>query len=118
MSNLAGVLSRQGMLLGHVYKDDGQWEKAELLGIQVMETSKEKFRPDHPATLNSMDNLASTYQNQGQWDDVEELEVKVMETRNTKLEVDHPDRLTSMNNPASRYSAQGRWGEAESCLCK
>ena len=36
---------------------------------------------EHPDTLTSMDNLASTYQNQGRWKEAEELEVQVMETK-------------------------------------
>ena len=34
---------------------------------------------EHPDTLTSMVNLASTYRNQGRWKEVEELEERVME---------------------------------------
>ena len=40
-----------------------------------METSKKKLGVDHPDTLTSMANLASTYRNQGRWEVAEELEV-------------------------------------------
>ncbi len=33
-----------------------------------METRKTKLGADHPDTLTSMANLASTYRNQGRWD--------------------------------------------------
>ncbi|KAF2478029.1 uncharacterized protein BDR25DRAFT_348315 [Lindgomyces ingoldianus] len=66
-----------------------------------METSKKKLGADHPSTLSSMANLASTYWNQGRWDAAEKLEVEVMETRKKKLGADHPDTLTSMANLAS-----------------
>ena len=78
-----------------------------------METSKTKLGADHPSTLTSMANLASTYRNQGRWDDAEQLFVQVMETRKTKLGADHPDTLTSMANLASTFWNQGRWEEAE-----
>ncbi|KAH8744696.1 hypothetical protein F5882DRAFT_313069, partial [Hyaloscypha sp. PMI_1271] len=53
---------------------------------------------EHPSTLTSMGNLASTYRNQGRWKEAEDLEVQVMETSLRVLGAEHPDTLTSMNN--------------------
>ncbi|KAM7211693.1 HET domain containing protein, partial [Rhypophila decipiens] len=92
---------------------DGHFNDAEKLFVQVMETRKTKLGADHPSTLTSMANLASTYRNQGRWDDAEKLFVQVMETSKTKLGADHPDTLTSMANLASTYRNQGRWDDAE-----
>ena len=78
-----------------------------------METRKTVLGPEHPDTLTSMDNLASTYRNQGRWTEAEKLFVQVMETRKTVLGPEHPDTLTSMDNLASTYRNQGRWTEAE-----
>ncbi|KAI2483772.1 AAA superfamily ATPase [Pyrenophora tritici-repentis] len=88
-------------------------QEAEELFVQVMETRKTKLAADHPDTLNSMANLASTYRNQGRWDDAEKLFMQVMEASKTKLGADHPDTLTSMANLASTYMNQGRWDDAE-----
>ncbi|KAH7304614.1 kinesin light chain [Stachybotrys elegans] len=99
--------------LASTYRDQGRWEEAEKLFVQVMETRKTKLGEDHPSTLTSMANLASTYRNQGRWDEAEKLEVQVMDISKTKLGVDHPDTLTSMANLASTYRNQGRWDEAE-----
>ena len=77
--------------LGRVYYDEGRWEEAEKLFVEVMETSKTKLGADHPSTLTSMANLASTFWNQGRWEEAEKLEVGVMETSKTKLGADHPD---------------------------
>ncbi|KAF2647279.1 hypothetical protein K491DRAFT_550195, partial [Lophiostoma macrostomum CBS 122681] len=77
--NVEGILQIQG-----------EWGKAEKLGMEVMETHKTKLGADHPSTLTSMANLASTYRNQGRWEAAEALEVEVMETRKTKLGADHP----------------------------
>ncbi|KAM7193982.1 hypothetical protein V8F33_007488 [Rhypophila sp. PSN 637] len=93
--------------------EDGHFDEAEKLEVQVMETHKTKLGADHPDTLTSMANLASTYRNQGRWDDAEKLEVQVMETRKTKLGADHPDMLTSMANLASTLWNRGRWDDAE-----
>ncbi len=58
--------------------DDSQWQKAEELGVQVMETYKMKRGADHPSTIISMVNLASIFKNQDRWKEAEELEVQVM----------------------------------------
>jgi hypothetical protein len=69
--------------------------------------------PEHPDTLISMANLASTYRNQGRWTQAEELDVQVMETRQRALRPEHPDTLTSIVKLASTYQKQGRWTQAE-----
>ena len=74
----------------------------------MRETRKKKLGADHPDTLTSMANLASTYMNQGQWEAAKVLEVKVIETCKKKLRADHPDTLASMNNLAFIWKGQGR----------
>jgi tetratricopeptide (TPR) repeat protein len=91
----------------------GQWKKAEELQIQAVEGRKMVLGLEHPDTLNSINNLASTYWNQGRWKEAEELEVQVTETRKRVLGLEHPNTLTSINNLALTYQNQGRWKEAE-----
>ena len=43
------------------YRNQGRWDDAEKLDMQVMETSKTKLGVDHPDTLTSMANLASAW---------------------------------------------------------
>jgi tetratricopeptide (TPR) repeat protein len=92
---------------------DGQYKAAEELQVEVMETSKRVLGDEHPDTLTSIANLASTYGDQGRWDEVEELEVEVMKTSKRVLGEEHPDTLTSIANLASTYGDQGRWDEVE-----
>ncbi|KAF1814281.1 HET-domain-containing protein [Eremomyces bilateralis CBS 781.70] len=87
---------------------DGRWSEAEVVYSQIYEIEEKVLGTEHPDTLTSMANLASTYRNQGRWDAAEELE-----TRKTKLGADHPDTLTSIANLASTYRNQGRWDAAE-----
>ncbi|KAF1352616.1 P-loop containing nucleoside triphosphate hydrolase protein [Delphinella strobiligena] len=63
---------------------------------------------EHPDTLISIANLASTYWKQGQWKEAEELFVSVIETRKRVLGEEHPDTLTGMANLAATYEEQGR----------
>jgi hypothetical protein len=79
----------------------------------VIETRKRVLGAEHPNTLTSMSNLASTFSNQGRWKEAEELEVQVIDTRKRVLGAEHPDTLTSMSNLASTFRNQGRWKEAE-----
>ncbi|KAI9763277.1 MAG: hypothetical protein M1839_006524, partial [Geoglossum umbratile] len=69
---------------------DGRYDEAEKSFLQVMETRKRKLGAEHPSTLASIANLASTYRNQGRWKEAEELEVQVMETRKRVLGEEHP----------------------------
>jgi tetratricopeptide (TPR) repeat protein len=93
---------------------DGRYNEAEGPFKQVMETRMRVLGEDHPDTLTSMANLASTYRNQGRWRESESLGVQVMETSMSVLGEDHPDTLASMANLASTYRNQGRWRESES----
>jgi hypothetical protein len=50
--------------------EDGRWKEAEELFVQVIETRKRVLGDEHPSTLTSMGNLASTYGKQGRWTDL------------------------------------------------
>ncbi|THC96058.1 hypothetical protein EYZ11_004479 [Aspergillus tanneri] len=73
---------------------DGRYKEAEKLLLQVMEIQKQVLRPEHPDTLTSMANLASTYWNQGRWTETDELEVQAMEARKQVLGPEHADTST------------------------
>jgi len=42
--------------LASTYRDQGRWDEAEKLSVEVMETRKTKLGADHPDTLTSMAN--------------------------------------------------------------
>ena len=50
-------------------------DNAEQLEVQVIDMRKKLLGTEHPHTLISMGNLASTYRNQGRWNEAEQLEV-------------------------------------------
>ncbi|KAJ5902117.1 P-loop containing nucleoside triphosphate hydrolase protein [Penicillium taxi] len=91
----------------------GNFPDSEKMAQKSTEVRKELFGQEHPDTLNSTANLASTYRNQGRWNEAEKLEVQVMNTRKQVLGPEHPDTLSSMANLALTYWNQGRWNEAE-----
>ncbi len=91
----------------------GLYHLSATINQRINAQNKKVLGIEHPDTLTSMANLASTFWNQGRWKEAEELEVQVMETRRRVLGLEHPDTLTSMANLASTFWNQGRWKEAE-----
>ena len=67
--------------------------------------------PDHPDTLASRSNLASTYRDAGRLDKAITLYEQILEDSRV-LGADHPSTLTSRLNLASAYLAAGRLDDA------
>jgi Tetratricopeptide repeat len=67
-----------------VLTESGDLNNAEQLQLQVMDMRKKLLGAEHPDTLTSMANLASTYWKQGRWNEAEQLQVQVMDMM-TKL---------------------------------
>jgi hypothetical protein len=59
--------------LALTYGNQGRWEEAEELDVEVMETRKKKLGADHLDTLTGMNNLALIYWSQDRWKEAEEL---------------------------------------------
>jgi hypothetical protein len=95
---------------------DGRYNEAEAQFVKVFETRKRVLGQEHPSTLTSIANLASTFWNQGRWKEAEDLDVQVMETRKRVLGQEHPSTLTSMNNLAFTWKSQGKAKEALSLM--
>jgi hypothetical protein len=66
---------------------------------------------EHPRTLTSMNNLATTYYNQGRLEEAESLGVEVLEISKRVLGAEHLDTLTSMHNLAFTWKQSGRYSE-------
>ena len=62
-----------------------------------METSLRVLKEEHPSTLTSMANLASTYRNQGRWDEAIELIQVVVNLRTKTIGPNHPDTLVAVD---------------------
>jgi tetratricopeptide (TPR) repeat protein len=90
----------------------GQWLESEQFVSEALTLRTTILGSDHPDTLSSMNNLASTYWNQGRWDEAEKLHIQVLEMGKVKLGSDHPNTLTSMNNLAYTWHCKGQYSEA------
>ncbi len=62
-----------------------------------MDTRKRVQKEEHPDTLNSMDNLASTYWSQGRCDEAIGLIQVVVDLRTKIIGANHPDTLDSVH---------------------
>jgi len=72
-----------------VYSEGGCWSEAEQLEVIVVDMTKRVFGGEHPETLTSILNLASTLQNLGWWKEAEEMGVMVMEMTTKVLGKEH-----------------------------
>ena len=86
----------------------GQNDRALKLFEETLALRKAKLGPDHPDTLASMNNLASSYCAAGQNDRALQALRGDAGVQKAKLGPDHPDTLTSMNNLAISYPPPAR----------
>jgi tetratricopeptide (TPR) repeat protein len=102
MTNLAGVLGRQG-----------KYEEAEAMNRQTLALFETVLGREHPSTLMSMSNLAAVLGRQGKYEEAEAMNRQTLALFETVLGREHPDTLTSMCNLALVLGCQGKYEEAE-----
>jgi hypothetical protein len=71
--------------LALTYQNQGWWDAAEELEVQVIETRKKKLGVNHPDTLTSMNNLAFTWKGTGKETKVIELMEECVQLRKLVL---------------------------------
>ncbi|GLB39589.1 putative patatin-like phospholipase [Lyophyllum shimeji] len=87
-----------------VYHENGRFSVAEKLQVTLVEARKQTLGKEHPDTLASIANLASTYWSQGRFKEAERLGVEVVEARKQVLGEDHvaihaiPQNLTTTSD--------------------
>ncbi|KAF1829023.1 hypothetical protein BDW02DRAFT_510943, partial [Decorospora gaudefroyi] len=82
--------------------NQGRWDDAEKLFVQVMETRKTKLGADHPSTLASMNNLAYTQKLLGREIEAIELIRECVQLCQQRFRPNHPNLLSSL-------AALARW---------
>jgi hypothetical protein len=91
--------------LASTYRNQGRWDAAEELFVQVMETSKTKLGADHPDTLTSMSNLAFTWKRQGRVAEAISLGRECIQLQQSILGVGHP-RFISLSRALAGWEAE------------
>jgi Tetratricopeptide repeat len=91
--------------LASTYMNQGRWEAAEELEVQVMETRKKKLRANHPDTLTSMANLAFIWKEQGRDPEAVGLMRECVRLQERVLGASHPHFISS-SNALARWEAE------------
>ncbi|KAE9391736.1 TPR-like protein [Gymnopus androsaceus JB14] len=103
--------------LSRVFWENASWENTEKLEEGMLEQYRNILGEQHPHTLTSMHNLASTYLEQRRLNVAQQLLEQVIAQRKEVLGDSngehHSDILDSMNNLASTYQLQGKLDEAQ-----
>ena len=106
------TVARMQNTLGESQLGLGYPEKAITLLTKARATFTAQLGPDHPDTLDSMNDLAVGYQDAGKLDRALPLFEETLALRKSKLGPDHPDTLRSMNNLAGAYKDAGQLDRA------
>jgi Flp pilus assembly protein TadD len=85
----------------------GDFPSARRAQEQALKVFRRVLGPEHPDTLTSMSNLASTLHAQGDFAGARTLHKQVLDVRRRVLGPEHPDTLISMSNLALTLHAQG-----------
>lgn len=101
------------MGLASVFWNQGLWEDAEVLEVEVVKTRQVSLGMDHPDTISAMASLAVSYRMQGQYTDAAELQSKVLRATQDLRGPESLDTVSAMTNLASSYLALNRLQEAE-----
>jgi tetratricopeptide (TPR) repeat protein len=95
------------------FRISGKYKEAEQMYQQALELIGKVLGPEHPSTLNSMNNLALVLDSQGKHEEAEQMHRQTLELEEKVLGQEHPSTLSSMNNLALVLDSQGKNKEAE-----
>ncbi|CUA76956.1 Nephrocystin-3 [Xenopus laevis] [Rhizoctonia solani] len=115
-SNHRELSPNHAVCFANVFNSMKLWREEEDLRSNIAEARTQLLGSEHPATLQSLDDLAQSYRNQGQVKRAESLYIEVLEVRRrlhgqTDGE-EHSDIMASKKYLASIYQYQGRISES------
>ncbi len=87
--------------------------EAEQLQRELLDVRRRVLGPEHPATLTTMGNLASSLDGQGKHAEAVQMKRELLDVRRRVLGPEHPGTLTTMGNLARSLGGQGKHAEAE-----
>ena len=100
--------------LAVLYREMGQYDKAESLCLEVLKIRKEVLGEKHPDYAKSLNNIAVLYRAMGQYDKAELLFIEAIQIIKEILGVKHTDYANSLNNLAELYKIMRQYDKAES----
>ena len=103
-------------LLARVYRETGDYAKAEPLFAKCLEGRRRVLGDDDPETLATMNYLGMLYRDSGHHEQAERLLVQCLEKRRRVLGPENPYTLQSMNVLGVLYLKRGLHDRAEALL--
>jgi CHAT domain-containing protein/Tfp pilus assembly protein PilF len=91
----------------------GNYEKAELLYIEVLTLKENALGKDHPDYATSLNNLALFYTNLGQYSKAEPLYIKALDIRRKSYDSNRAEYASTLNNLAILYFDLGFYTKSE-----
>ena len=76
---------------------------------EVLAVKQRVLGADHPSTLTTAGDLASSFSRQGKYDEAEKMEREVLAVRKQVLGADHSDTLSTAGNLARSLNRQGKY---------
>ncbi|MBS4095384.1 MAG: tetratricopeptide repeat protein, partial [Sulfuricella sp.] len=92
---------------GYLQSGAALYREAEELSRAALEIAHSTLGEEHPSSLATMNNLASTLRAQGDLSGARVLDEMALGIRRRVLGEEHPDTLTAMNNLAGTLKEQG-----------
>jgi tetratricopeptide (TPR) repeat protein len=109
---------RAAMELAFLHRRQGNYDRAESIFTNVLDTQRRTLGEDHPDTLLTMVSFAGLYQDQGKYAQAEPFLTRALEVRlRTHGEDDH-ETLVRMNNLALLYQNEGKLEQSQPLLSR
>ncbi|MGB3089704.1 MAG: tetratricopeptide repeat protein, partial [Chitinophagaceae bacterium] len=96
-----------------LYKNTGQYKKAEPLFYRANEILKKTVGAEHPDYASSLSNLAGLYKDIGLYEKAEPLYIESTAIRKKTVGENHPDYARGLNNMAVLYDLMGQYEKAK-----
>ena len=90
----------------------GRYEEGIAIAQRVL-AIRESILGHHPATAQSLNNLAELYRGMGRYREAEPLLRRSLSIQEKQLGANHPNTATALNNLAGLYDNMGRYSDAE-----
>jgi len=100
-------------LQANVFQEHRQFKEADALYRKVLDEQVRRLGQDHPETLRTRHNIATSLQRQRKYEQAERLFRETIAARRRVLGDAHPDTLRSMNQLAGTLRSANRYAEAE-----
>ncbi|KAI0506703.1 hypothetical protein F5B22DRAFT_440722 [Xylaria bambusicola] len=99
--------------LGNLFRSQGKLAEAEAMYIRALQGYEKAWGPEHPSTLDTVNNLGLLYKDQSKLAKAEAMYIRALQGYEKAWGPEHPSTLDIVNNLGVLYKNQGKLAEAE-----